>query len=94
LSIAVLVLATIPLVYGPWQLGGRGLFQGGATGAPVLEALLGALTLLFAAGAWLRARRVPPFPAQDAHEHDQHARADQLARGEADEADASKDLYG
>lgn len=94
LSVAVLVVVSVPLVYGPWQLGGRGPFQGSASGAPVLEALLGALTLAFAAGAWARARRVPPFPAQDAGEHEAHRRAEALARGEGDPAAAAGELYG
>jgi hypothetical protein len=94
LSLALLILVSVPLVYGPWQLGGRGLFQGSATGAPVLEALLAGMTLLFAAGAWARARMHPRFPGRDPREEQQHARADALARGEGDEREAAEDLYG
>jgi uncharacterized membrane protein len=94
LSLALLVAVSVPLVYGPWRLDGRGLFQGGATGAPILEALLGGLTLAFAVGAWARARRPRPFPAQDPDEAAAHARAEALARGEGDAEDAARELYG
>lgn len=94
LSLAILVVVSVPLVYGPWSLGGRGLFQGSASGAPVLEAILGALTLAFALGAWARARRSPRFPTPPAEELEAHHRADALARGEGDERAAAEALYG
>ncbi|HEV8360103.1 MAG TPA: DUF1616 domain-containing protein [Candidatus Thermoplasmatota archaeon] len=94
LSIAVLVVVSVPLVYGPWQLGGRGLFQGSASGAPILELVLGALTAGFAAGAWARARKPQPFSGPGAGEAEAHARADALARGEGSAEDATRDLYG
>lgn len=92
LSLALLVVVSVPLVYGPWQLGGRGLFQGSASGAPILEAILGSLTVAFALGAWLRARRMPPVPEQEGTRA--HARAEALARGEGDADEAARDLYG
>lgn len=94
-SLGVLVVVSVPLVYGPWRdAAGRGWFQGSATGAPVLEAVLGGLTLLFTAGAWWRARQAPPFPAESAEEAEAHRQADALERGEGDEERAARDLYG
>ena len=94
LSIALLVGVSIPLAYGPWQLGGRGLFQGSATGAPVLEALLGGMTLAFAAGARWRARRAPPFPTPELEETALHRAAEAVERGEADPTRLAARLYG
>jgi uncharacterized membrane protein len=94
LSVALVVVVSVPLVYGPWSLGGRGLFQGGATGAPVLELVLGALSLLFALGWGVRRTYRSPFPGRDPEEEQQHRRAEQLARGEGSEEDADRDLYG
>lgn len=95
LSLAVLVLLGLPLVYGPWRdAAGRGWFQGSASGAPVLEVLLLAATLLFAALAWRRARASPPFPGEPAEEAEAHRRADALEAGEGDEEEAARELYG
>jgi uncharacterized membrane protein len=94
-SIAIVVLAGALLVYGPWRdAAGRGLFQGSATGAPVLEALLGGLTLAFALGAWWRMRRAVPYPAPAAGEAEAHRAADALEQGEGDPEQAARDLYG
>ena len=94
-SLAILVVVGFPLVYGPWRLAdGRGLFQGGASGVPILEALLGLLTLAFAAGAWWRAQQAVPFPTPPAEELEAHRRADALDRGEGDPEEAARDLYG
>lgn len=94
MSLALLVVVSLPLVYGPWELAGKGLFQGSATGAPVLEVVLGGLTLAFALAAWLRARRGVPFPTPPAEELEAHRRADALGRGEGDPDEASRELYG
>lgn len=94
LSLALLVVLSIPLLYGPWSLGGRGPFQGSASGAPVLEVILGGLTALFAAGAWLRARASPPVPTAPPDEAPAHTRADALERGEGDAEEHARDLYG
>lgn len=95
LSIAVLVVATVPLVYGPWRdAAGRGWFQGRASGAPVLEAILLALTLFFAALAWRRRRADAPYPGWPPKDAEAHRRADALERGEGAEDEAAKDLYG
>lgn len=95
LSIAVLVVVSLPLVYGPWRLAdGRGLFQGSASGAPVLEALLLGATLLFAGLARLRARRTVPFAGEPPGDAEAHRRAEALARGECSEEEARRELYG
>lgn len=94
LSLALLVVVSVPLVYGPWSLDGRGLFQGGASGAPVLEAVLGGLALAFALGAWARARTPQPVPTPPDEELDGHRRAEALARGEGDADEAAAALYG
>lgn len=95
LSIALLVVVSVPLLYGPWRdAAGRGWFQGGASGAPVLEAILLGLTAAFAALAWRRRRADAPYPGWPPEVAAAHRRADALERGEGDEEEAARDLYG
>jgi uncharacterized membrane protein len=94
LSIAILVLVSVPLLYGPWSVGDRGLFQGSATGAPILEAILASLTACFAIGAWLRSRRAVPFRGESPDEVAAHRKAEALARGEGSDEDVARELYG
>lgn len=94
LSIALLVVVSLPLVYGPWNFGGKGLFQGSASGAPILEAILGGLTACFAAAAWVRTRRPLRFAGEALEDLEAHRRAEALARGEGADEEAARELYG